>query len=207
VMSVAVIYWVLDHGFYQSTSPVKQIMMVIGLIAAIFSIINAFVNIKLTRHLRLFLSIWSSVIMILFSVDNIVCVWQSGQVEEYTLLTDKILLGLQYFLLGVCSMYIVQNAMLILEFFPDKGRFFNQQYFKDIKALQKEHVSRYSNRQSPSSHSSIYLCFSGIFFTLNYFIEFLPRNTAIWIVFFLLNFLSYFLILRTEKNKHLQIKA
>jgi len=131
LMSVAIIYWVIDHGFYNTSSGFLKTIMIIGFIIAGFSIINAFVKIPITKSLRLFLSIWSSIIMALLAIDNIYSVYQNGQIEDSVFFLDKLSIGLQYFLLGVCSIYIAQNIMMIIGFLPDKNRFFNKDYFKD----------------------------------------------------------------------------
>lgn len=192
IMSIAIIYWILDHGYFNTTSAFLKTTMIIGFSIVGFSIINAFLNIKLTKPLRLFLSIWSSIIMALLAIDNIYTVYQAEQIEESEFLLDKAIIGLEYFLLGICSVYIVQNILMILGFLPDKHRFFNKEYFKDLDELKKDHINRYSDNQSKILLSLICLLLSGIFFFFNYNWNFLPRNTAIWIVFFALNRIVYF---------------
>lgn len=192
VMSVGIIYWVLDHGFYQTNSVFLKGLMIAGFAIAVFSIVNAFVSINLSRPLRLFLSLWSSVIMILLAFDNIYLVYQNGQVEDSVFMLDKIYVGLQYFLLGICSVYILQNALMILGFLPDKYRFFNKKYFDDIRELKNEHIERYSEYQSNFLLSFICLISSVSCFVINHYFEILPRNTAIWLVFFVLNSTVYF---------------
>jgi hypothetical protein len=192
IMSVGLIYWLIDHGFYNSNSLFLKAIIILGFVIAIFSIINAFINIKLTKSLRLILSIWSSIIMILLAVDNILLVYQNGEIEDSVFLIDKISVGLQYFLLGICSVYILQNTMMIMRFLPDKGRFFNNEYFRDVRELKNEHIDRYSENQSKIILSLICLILSSGFLFVNYHFDLLPRNTAIWIVFFVLNTIVYF---------------
>jgi hypothetical protein len=200
IMSVGIIYWVIDHGFYVTNSSFLKVIMIIGFIIAVFSIINAFININLSKSLRLFLSIWSSIIMILLAIDNIYLVYQNGQIEDSVFLIDKVYVGLQYFLLGICSIYILQNIMMILGFLPDKHRFFNKDYFNDVRELKKEHVDRYSDNQSNLLLSLICLILSIGFYLINYNFDLLPRNTAIWLVFFVLNNIVYFYDYRNNKN-------
>lgn len=192
IMSVGIIYWVFDHGFFDTESTFFKISMIIGFIIALFSIINAFVNISLSKSLRLFLSIWSSIIMIFLAIDNIYTVYQNGQVEDSVFLIDKINVGLQYFLLGICSVYILQNVMMILGFLPDKHRFFNKDYFNDVRELRNEHIERYSENQSNILLSLICLIISAGFLIINYKHDLLNRNSAIWLVFFILNNVVYF---------------
>jgi hypothetical protein len=192
VLSAGIIYWVLDHGYFSSASIFLKAMLIIAFCFAFFSIINAFINFNLTKTLRFILSIWSSVIMILIAIDNIYSVFQNGQIEEATLLVEKIIIGLQYFLLGICSIYIVQNILMIAGFLPGRDAFFNKKHFSEIKGLINEHTDRYSAIQSDIILSSICLVLSALFYFLNYKYELLPRNTAIWFVFFVLNGFIYF---------------
>jgi len=192
LMSVAIIYWIIAHGFYNTSSTFLKTIMIVGFTIAVFSIINAFLNIPLTRSFRLFLSIWSSIIMALLAIDNIFVVYQNGQIEDSIFFLNKFLIGLQYFLLGVCSIYIAQNIMMIIGFLPGNDRFFNKEYFKDLKVLTNDHVNRYSDRQSNLVLSFICLIITSSFFILNFYYNLLPRNTAIWLVFFLLNRIVYF---------------
>lgn len=192
LMSIAIVYWIIDHGFYNTSSAFLKTIMIIGFIIAGFSIINSFVNIPLTKSFRLFLSLWSSIIMALLAIDNIYNIYQNGQIEDSIFFLDKLLIGLQYFLLGVCSIYIAQNIMMIIGFLPDKNRFFNKEYYKDLKVLTNDHVNRYSDKQSNLILSSICLIIASLFFMLNFNYDLMPRNTAIWLVFFLLNRIVYF---------------
>jgi len=200
IMSVGIIYWVFDHGFYDTNSALLKAIMIIGFIIAVFSIINAFINIYLSKSLRLFLSIWSSIIMIFLAIDNIYLVYQNGQVENSGFLIDKINVGLQYFLLGICSVYILQNVMMILGFLPDKHRFFNKDYFKDVRELKNEHINRYSENQSNFLVSFVCLIMSAGFLIINYNFDLLPRNTGIWLVFFILNNIVYYYENKNNKN-------
>jgi len=192
ILSVGFLYWLVDHDFYVTKSAVQKAFVIVGFVVAIFSIINAFVNIKLSPSLRLSLSIWSSIIMILLAVDNIYGVYQQGAVEDSVYLADKVYIGLQYFLLGTSSIYIFQNFMMIALFLPDKYRFFNAEYFNDVRILKREHINRYSENQSGMKLSFIGLVVSSGFFLSNYLLEFLPTNTAIWLVFFILNSIVYY---------------
>jgi hypothetical protein len=191
IMSVAIIYWVVDHGFYSNSSALFQGILLAGSLVAVFCIINAFLNIPMTGPLRLFLSIWSSFVMALLAIDNIYLVYLHGQIEDSVYLLDKIEIGLQYFMLGVCSIYIAQNILMILSFMPGKGELFNDAYFKRLDELKKEHIQRYSMAQSSIIESSICLIVSCALYAFNYHYQILPRNTAIWIVIFILTRVLY----------------
>ena len=187
VMSVGIIYWIFSHQLYNTHSVFLKITAITGLVIALFSIINGFLNIHLTKSLRLFLSIWSYVIMTLLAVENIYLVYQDKQIEDTLYMTDKTFIALKYFLLGVSSIYILQNVWMLIQFFPSKNRFFNKEYFEDLRELKREHIIGYSDYQSNVIVSSLFLILSAGFYLLNYKFHFLPVNTAIWLVFFVLN--------------------
>ena len=192
VLSIGAIYWILDHGLHNTSIALFKVIMVIVFLIALFSIINAFVYITLSKSLRLFLSIWSTIIMIIFAIDYIYVTYQNGQIEDSVLLKDKIFVGMQYFLLGICSIYIFQNIMMIFGFLPGKGSFFNKRYFEDVRELKKDHIDRYSKKQSTFSLSAICTITSVGFFIANYKYDIFPAIIAIWLVFFTLNNIVYF---------------
>jgi len=183
LQSLAVFYWVVDYGFVSTNNRFMELLMVIGLIFSFYSLFHAFTYTDLTRTSRLTLSIWSSVIMFLFASDNIYRVFQNDQIENATDITQGTYVALQFFLLGVSSIYMVQNFMMVIGFLPGKGSFFNDKYFRDLKDLKGEHIARYSDRQVSIFHSLFCVIFAGSIFALNYRYQILPRNVAIWIVF------------------------
>lgn len=192
VMSVAIIYWISDHAYFHTNSVLLKLILGIAVLIACFSILNAFLDVKLTGSMRLFLSLWSSLIMALLAADNIYSVYSNGQIEDSMFLADKINFGLQYFFLGVSAIYIVQNILMIIGFLPGKNHFFNKSYFRELEILKKEHLARYSEKQSEARLSFLWLAIAASFFILNFYKGFVPRNTAIWIVFFIIDRAIYF---------------
>jgi len=189
LQSIAVIYWVVDYGFIDTDSLFLKSLMVVGLLFSLFSVFHAFTHTILSRTSRLTLSIWSSIIMLLFAADNIYRVYQNEQIENTADLTHGLYIGLQYFLLGISSIYIVQNFLMLTGFLPDKNRFFNSEYYRDIKKLKSDHIKRYSDRQVSILHSLFCVLFTGTIFFLNYHYQILPRHVAIWTVFVVFPFI------------------
>ncbi len=203
IMSVGIIYWLFDHRFYETNSIQIKVLIAIVFIIAVFLIINAFINIKLTKERRLGLSILSSIIIIVLATDNLLLVYQNGLVEDSAFLLGKISIGLQYFFLGISSIYVLQilkNVTKLMKPLPTINSHFNKDYFKEISELEKEHIDRYSAKQSNIKLSVIFLILTIGFYSLNYSFDLLPRNTAIWLVFFLLNDIVYFY--DNRHNKH-----
>lgn len=132
LQSISIIYWILDIGFLNFKNIFTYIIIGIGLIFCIISFIHAFSYIKLTRNARLFLSIWSSIIMIIFAYDYIYRVYNFDYFVDYKILNDGLNI-LQYFLLGVSLIYIFQNAYMLLVYLPDRHRWYGKKKCKILK--------------------------------------------------------------------------
>lgn len=191
MQSIAVVYWVIDLHLYETNSMFVKALMAIGLLFSAFSLFNAFTPFILSRTNRLTLSIWSCIIMVLFAADNIYHTYQTEDIDAVSSIPYGLLIGLQFFLLGICSIYIAQNFLMLVGFLPGRGTFFNAQYFKDLKELKDDHIKRYSDRQVSFFHSLFCLIITGGVFYLNYQYQVLTRNLAIWMVFLVFPFLLY----------------
>ncbi|MEQ7802401.1 hypothetical protein ABDJ41_21575 [Pedobacter sp. ASV1-7] len=185
IQSIAIIYWVIDYGYLNIDNLFMYILLGIGLLFCLFSFINALTYIELSRPYRLWLSVWSSIIMLLFSIDNIFRTYSNGDIENTWAVSDSIFIGLQYFLLGVSGMYIVKNMLMLFGPLPGKGTFFNAQYFRDLYELKKEYIERYSEDQIYIGHVIFCILITAGLFFANYTYRFIPANIAIWISFIL----------------------
>lgn len=204
MQSIAVIYWVIDLHVYETNSALVKVLMGIGLLFSAFSLFNAFTPFALSRTNRLTLSIWSCIIMVLFASDNIYRTYLNEDIEAVRSVPHGLAIGLQFFLLGICSIYVAQNFFMLMGFLPGKGTFFNAQYFRDVKELKDDHVKRYSDKQVSFLHSLFCLVtISGVFY-LNYYYRVLPRNLAIWTVFVIFPFLLYIIDLVTHQIRYKQ---
>ena len=170
LQSISIIYWILDLGFLNFENMFTYILMGIGLIFCVLSFIHAFSYLRLTRNFRLFLSIWSSIIMIIFAIDHIYRVFNFNYFVDYKMLNDGLNV-LQYFLLGVSLIYIFQNATMILEYFPSKRRFYNEEHIKNIRKMNKTHIDRYSKNQIKISNSILALIFTSRVYYWNFNIK------------------------------------
>lgn len=192
LQSIAVIYWVVDFGLFNLDGWIKKSVVMIALIPSFYSIFHAFTHTPLSRENRLRLSIWSSVVLMLFAVDNIYRVYQNEQIENTADMTHGLYVGLQFFLLGVSVIYIVQNFLMLAGFLPGKDRFFNDQYYHELAQLKNDHINRYSDRQVSILHSFFCVLFTVTIFAINYFFQILPRHVAIWTVFVVFPFVLTF---------------
>jgi len=197
LLTISLIYWAIDYGFINTHSWFSISLLVIGLLLSVFSIINALTNIHLSRTIRLTLSIWSSVIMFAFAIDNIIRVFSNPNVDS-AYLGDGFYISLQYFLLGVSVVYLVQNYMLLAAFLPNK----NGNYKKSINENKNEHINRFADTQVNIGQSLFCIIFTTIIYAINYKFQILPRHTIIWLVFVVFPFLLHLLSLFSrQKNE------
>lgn len=201
LQSISIIYWIIDIGFFNFKNVFAYILIAIGLIFCVVSFIHAFSYIKLTRNSRLFLSIWSSIIMIIFAIDHIYRIFNFNYFVNYKILNDG-LNTLQYFLLGVSLIYIFQNAYMLLVYLPDKHSWYGKEQMKDIRQMNKTHINRYSNNQIKITDALIALAFTSGIYYLNHQYKIMPRHTLIWLLFWIFPFVVWCKKLIIEKIKN-----
>lgn len=197
LLSISLIYWAVDYGFTNYHNWFSISLMAIGLLLTTFSIVNALTHIHLSRTTRLTLSIWSTIIMFTFAIDNIIRVFSNPDIES-VYLSDGIYIGLQYFLLGVSAVYIMQNFMLLAAFLPSK----NGNYKRDLKENKKDHVNRYSDEQASVGQSLFCILFTVAIYWLNHKFQILPRHTMIWLVLFTFPFILHLTTLLNGRKNH-----
>lgn len=179
LLSLSLVYWTIDYGFTNYHNWFSYSILAIAFALTAYSILNAFTNLHLSKTTRLTLSVWSTVIMFAFALDNIFKVFNNPDIES-SYLSDGLYIGLQFFLLGVSAVYIMQNYILLVAFLPSK----NGNYIHDLKENKKDHIDRYSDEQVFIGHSILCIIYAGTFYGLNYKYQILPRHTMIWLVFF-----------------------
>ena len=178
LLSISLIYWAVDYGFTNYHNWFSISLMTIGLFLSIFSIVNALTHINLSRTNRLTLSIWSTIILFAFAIDNIFRVFRNPDIESLYF-SDGLNISLQYFLLGVSAVYIMQNYLLLVAFLPSK----NGNYKHDLKENKRDHIERFSDEQVNIGQSLFCIVFTVTVYWLNHKFQILPRHTMIWLVF------------------------
>lgn len=179
LQSLSIIYWTIDYGFLNVDNWFAKSLLIIVLIFSFFSLVQSLSHIALSRTVRLTLSIWSSIIMLAFALDNIYGVYQNEAIETTEFLSQGLYIGLQYFLLGISVIYVTQNYMLLVGFLPNK----NGDYKNNLKVTKEEHIERYSDKQVLIGHSMVCISYTVTIYVLNYRYQILPRHTMIWLVF------------------------
>ena len=179
ILSISLVYWTIDYGFTDYRNWFAITLMIIAILLTAFSIVNALANIYLSESIRLTLSIWSTIIMFGFAVDNIIRVFSNPEIENSKYLSDGFYIGFQYFLLGVSAVYIMNNYVLLSGLLPSRGG----NYRLELKEAKKEHLDRFSSEQIYLGHALLCILFTTTIYILNYKFQFLPRHTMIWFVF------------------------
>lgn len=180
--SIAFIYWVMDFSRDYIYAKIFYIFFGMAFVVSLFSIVNAFTKISLSKINRFLLSIWSSVVMIIFAIDYIISVFNNGDISDAVSFQQGFLVFVQYFLLGISAIYIAQNSSMILGFLPGKNER-PKLYSYRRKVLIKDHVERYSEKQVSIWYSFFCVVFSTILFWLNYKYQFMSKQFVIWLVF------------------------
>ncbi len=201
LQSISIIYWIIDIGFLNFKNVFAYTLIAVGLIFCVISFIYAFSYIKLTRNSRLFLSIWSSIIMIIFAIDHIYRVYNFDHFVDYKMLNDGLNI-LQYFLLGVSLIYIFQNALMLFTYLPDRSSFYGKSQMKEIRQMNKTHIKRYSMDQIKISDSFLALIFTSGIYYWNYKYQIMPRHTLIWLIFWIFPFVIWMKEIIIEKTKN-----
>ena len=129
-------------------------------------------------------------IMIIFATEHIFSVFNSQNIEDTDAVNGSIL-TLEYFILGISSMYILQNFLMVTEYLPSRNRFYDKTHMKDIKAMNKTHIERYSEKQVMKFDSSLCLLYCSSFYFINYKYQIIHRQTAIWIIILTLPYFVY----------------
>jgi hypothetical protein len=150
----------------------------------------------LSKTSRLFLSIWSSVVLMCFAIDNTFSVFSNGDIDQQKGFVESVEVAVQYFFVGISSVYVVQNIYMLYAFFPEK----NTKYKQTLYAAKKMHLDRYSDLQVSNKDTLLCIFYCALFFVSNSIYNFLPRHTMIWLVIITFPiFLSFQQWLR-EKN-------
>ncbi|MEL1247181.1 hypothetical protein [Flavobacterium helocola] len=180
LLSLSLIYWVLDYGFINIDFIVVKILLIVGLLFAVYSISHSLFYMPLSRTSRLVLSIWSSIVVFAFALDNIFRVFTNKNIEDSEYFAEGLHIGIQYFLLGISAIYILQNYFFLTDLLPSK----NGNYKKDLFHAKSEHIKRFSDSQVSRKNSLICILYCTCLYFFNGYYDLLPRHTMIWLVIF-----------------------
>ena len=210
LQSISFIYLVLELNI-RPQNLLETIVAIVFFLLMAFSVIHALTSIKLSTLHRFILSIWSSFIMLTFSIDYIYRTLVSKNVEFATNVIEAVNLGVEYFLFGVASIYFLNNALMMVGFLPIihsllSTSTISKSYKDNITILKNRHIKRYSSTQVITLHSIICILTLVALFYFNHIYEILPRHVATWIAFIVFP-ISINLITKKTSEKAIQIQV
>jgi hypothetical protein len=179
---LALLYWMIDGISGSSLDNLTYLILGIVLITSSYAVYHAFTYSELTRKTRFILSFWSATIMTFFASLNIYAVYQMQRNSEGS---DIIITMLQHFILGISSIYIVQNIYLIVGYFPSEDWKDLKDYGRNRRKLTTLHILRFSDQQVRLKQILICFIICSLMFGVNYFMDIVPPNLAIWFAFIL----------------------
>jgi uncharacterized membrane protein YqjE len=184
MQSLAIIYFIWEMKKIAFSHVILISLSVLALIGCCYSIYHAFSLKEHTSKSRLRLSIWSMIVYGFFAVIYLIDFVFMHKDASDILTINSLLIIIQYFLLGISTMYIMHNFVMIISFLPGKTTFFNKEYFKDLKQQRKLHINRFVVDQQNISVSIFSLVYAIILFGGNYIYKIVRPELIIWILFF-----------------------
>jgi hypothetical protein len=190
LLSISFIYWLVDIRVLEDANWFIYTVLAIWFVFTLFSLICALTNLHLSETVRLWLSIWSTIVISCISIYSVFYVYSNGDIESSKYLSDNLLIGLQYFLLGVSAVYIVQNFMLLLNFLPSRSG----NYRRQLNTVISDHINRYSDKQLKFNQSIVGVVYSCVCYYANYRYNIIPGSMMILFVLF-----SFSILLRLSE--------
>lgn len=174
LLTIAINYWIIENGYWDTGSVFVKSLIAINVLLSIFSVYNAFSYSNLSKGVRLTLSLWSSITALVLAVDNFLKLYKYRDIEHLPTFSDSAMVFLQFFLLGISSIYIAQNLTMVGAYLPGK------KYMETVREMNDVHLNRFSKEQVYIVDSIIVFIISLTGFVLNHFYQFLPTNFMIW---------------------------
>lgn len=179
LVSIAFAYWLSSQWQFDIRSGFDAFLLMVVVVACGFVLLHAFTDRPLTRWHRLLLSLWGTCVILTLSVDNALRVWGMDQGPYTTDIWDRMLLFVAFFMLGISSMYLVNNAFLLIDLMPSRGASLSQ-YRKELKAIKKVHLERFDTHQIPTRYAGYCLLYSLAVYVPNAVFDWVPAHLAIW---------------------------
>lgn len=153
------------------------------------SLWHAYSHMPLTASDRLWLSVWSTMVMLVLGTVYLIGIFQKPLGEAFV--DSHNALGISYralewFLCGVAGAYIAQNFAMVLGYLPSRNRFFNATYYREIKELSALHTERYESTQACKHRALLVSLTSITALALNSWFNLMNPFMAIWVLFALM---------------------
>lgn len=176
LLTLSINYWIFSNDYWNSEYLIVKILIIIN---GIFSVYSIFHSVSYRNHSKasvFVLSIWSSIVTLILSFDNILKVYQNKDIANMTSLSESSFAFLQFFFLGISSIYIAQNIIMVGAFLPGKN------YLNTVREIADVHIGRYSDEQVYLFDAVLVLIITLVAFGINYKFQYFPTNFMIWIM-------------------------
>lgn len=177
LQSLSFVYFIASSDFFSKLNYFKIALIIPVLFSCLYVIYHIFFCKKHSYFSKLYQSIWSSVMMLFFSISFFMKVL-TIEISKDLSIQENLLGSLQYFLFGISIIYITQNVWMLIRFFPDKGEKLNHYKFR-IKTLTKEHIERFSDTRLSLPYAVFCIVFVSTIYLMNYFYHYISAHTMI----------------------------
>lgn len=174
--SLSLIYYAIEMDLFSYSGFFANVFIALGIFLILLSIVSAFTYIKITNNLKVILSVWSTLILLLFTFNHI-----SSLFSSFNSLQLNPMLVLDFFILGSSAVFIAQNIDALLYYYPENTEFFSKYHFKQIEKANRKQMERYKDEQVRIIDSFICLIIASTFYSLNYILKIFSAQSAIWI--------------------------
>jgi len=195
LQTMSLIYLIIEREWYHLAGIRHWLALILIGVMTCYVLIHAFTTWNLSKLHRLILSLWSSIIMLVFAGDHLSRV-TSFKVSKSILEASNFLKALEFFLLGVALIYIFRNVMMLFVYLPSKTRFYQATHRAEIKKAKGQHIARYGRTQLPFNDALLLLTGATFLFAINYYLNFFPDHTLIWLLFWIIPIM---LLLKNDK--------
>lgn len=178
LLNLALIYLISDWNWLIKPEALQIALMVLLVLFTLYVFFHAFSRHKLSKNHRFVLSLWSSIIMLVFAINHLVRILRKT-INTPELDTANWVLFLNYFLLGIALIYIYRNLLMLTVYLPEKQKFYNAAHKKAMQAANKIHIKRYSPFQLPRAMAWAIVLGSGLLYIVNFQYAFLDSHTLI----------------------------
>ena len=177
LLSLCFVYWWVD--LYRTEAIPGWLFCLAGLalVPVGMSGFHAFLRLALSETVRTWLSVWCVSVTLVLGADYVIAVlfpsleWGSSETYDYPIRM------LSFFLLGISSIYVVNDLRQVLEFI-----FWREHSKKEKRQIRRRHFLRFSKRQLPGWQAACCLAYAALVFGINMRYGVMPRITAIWFV-------------------------
>lgn len=176
LLCLAINYWIVSHHYWENGNGFVKSLIILNVFFSLFVLYNVFSYKTLGKGSRLLLSIGSSVIILILAFDNIANLYRYRNIESLPGFSTAAVVFLEYFVMGISGIYLVQHLLLVAAYLPGRG------YWNTVRETNESHLGRFSDEQVFVSDSVLMTIICLLAFGCNYYFSFLPVNLAIWIV-------------------------